>query len=40
VMIWPHSLNDKFEATAIEAFSSRSVKIWNSSSAPRLSSLT
>ena len=38
VMILPHSLNGRFEAVAMEAFSSRSVKIWKRSSAPRVSS--
>jgi hypothetical protein len=40
VMTWPHSLNDKFDATATEAFSSRSVRTWNSNSAPRVSTWT
>jgi hypothetical protein len=35
-LIW----NGKFEAVAIEAFSSLSVRIWKSSSAPRVSSWT
>jgi len=33
-------LNGKFEATATEDFSSRSVMIWNNSSAPLVSSCT
>jgi hypothetical protein len=33
-----HSLNAALDATATEAFSSRSVNTWNSSSAPRRSS--
>src|SRR5664280_341889 len=37
VNVWPHSLNGAFDATAIEARSSRSVSTWNRSSAPRLS---
>jgi hypothetical protein len=36
----PHSENGRFETMATEAFSSRSVRIWNSSSAPRASSWT
>ena len=36
----PHSENGRLLATATEAFSSRSVKIWNRSSEPRVSSLT
>jgi hypothetical protein len=34
VKVWPHSLNGALEATAMEARSSRSVRTWNSSSAP------
>ena len=35
-----HSLKRRLEATAMKFFSSRSVMIWNSSSAPRVSSWT
>ena len=35
VKVLPHSLNGALLAQAMEAFSSRSVMIWNSSSAPR-----
>src|SRR6266545_5058429 len=34
VKVWPHSLKGALEATAMEAFSSRSVMTWNSSSVP------
>ena len=40
VKVAPHSENGAFEAQAMEARSSRAVMIWNSSSAPRGSSLT
>jgi len=40
VKVAPHSLNIAFEAQAMEARSSRSVMIWNRSSAPRGSRLT
>ena len=36
----PHSLNGWFEAKAIDAFSSRSVRIWKSGSDPWASSWT
>src|SRR4051812_35359187 len=36
--IEPHSLNGRLRPVAMEAFSSRSVTIWNSGSAPRGSS--
>ncbi len=36
----PLTWKGRFEAVMIEAFSSRSVTIWNSSSAPRASSCT
>jgi len=35
VNVDPHSLNGALEATAMLARSSRSVRTWNSSSAPR-----
>src|SRR5579862_2059482 len=37
---WPHSLNGRLLATAIDAFSSRSVTTWNKSSEPLASSCT
>src|SRR6266545_4431537 len=40
VNVAPHSENGALDAHAMEAFSSRAVMIWNSSSAPRGSSLT
>ncbi len=39
-MTLPHSLKRRFEATATLDFSSRSVRIWNSNSLPRVSSWT
>jgi hypothetical protein len=38
VKAWAHSLNGALDATAMEDFSSLSVKTWKSSSAPRRSS--
>jgi len=37
VATFPHSLNGRLEASATDDFSSRSVKIWNNGSAPRVS---